>query len=115
LMRTSKYLELGTPILVADLEAWEKFANVKIGRGDAVYIRTGRWARRAKVGPWNVGREAAGLHGTTMPWLKQREIALLGSDGVNDVQPSGVSGSGEAAGRPVHTLAIAVLRGRLPG
>ena len=44
-----------------------------------------------------------------VPWLKQREIALLGSDGVNDVQPSGVSGTGEAAGRPVHTLAIAVL------
>jgi hypothetical protein len=66
-------------------------------------------ARRAKLGSWNVGREAAGLHGTTMPWLRQREIALLGSDGVNDVQPSGVTGPGEAAGRPIHTLAIAVL------
>jgi putative cyclase len=109
LMKKVDYLEPGTPILVADLEAWEKFANVKIGRGDALFIRTGRWARRDKLGPWNVGREAAGLHGTTMPWLKQREISLLGSDGVNDVQPSGVSGQGEAAGRPIHTLAIAVL------
>jgi Putative cyclase len=109
LMRKVEYLEPGTPILVADLEAWEKFANVKIGRGDALFIRTGRWARRSKLGPWNVGREAAGLHGTTMPWLKQREIALLGSDAVNDVQPSGVTGPGEAAGRPIHTLAIAVL------
>lgn len=109
LLKKVEYLEPGTPILVADLEAWEKFANVKISRGDALFIRTGRWARRSKLGPWNVGREAAGLHGTTMPWLKQREIALLGSDGVNDVQPSGVSGPGEAAGRPIHTLAIAVL------
>jgi putative cyclase len=109
LMKKVDYLEPGTPILVSDLEAWEKFANVKIGRGDALFIRTGRWARRDKVGPWNVGREAAGLHGTTAPWLRQREISLLGSDGVNDVQPSGVSGPGEAAGRPIHTLAIAVL------
>ena len=35
--------------------------------------------------------------------------SLLGGDGVNDVQPSGVVGAGEAANRPIHTLAIAVL------
>ena len=34
---------------------------------------------------------------------------MLGGDGVNDVQPSGVQGAGDAANRPVHTLAIAVL------
>lgn len=109
LMKGVEYLEPGTPIYVSDLEAWEKFAHVKIGSGDALFIRTGRWARRAKVGPWNNGREAAGLHASTMPWIHQRDIALLGGDGVNDVQPSGVSGTGEAAGRPVHTLTIAVM------
>jgi phage tail sheath gpL-like len=41
--------------------------------------------------------------------LKQRDIALPGSDGVNDAQPSGVVGAGEDAARPVHTLAIAVM------
>jgi hypothetical protein len=45
-----------------------------------------------------------------MPWLKQRDIALLGSDAVNDVQPSGIiGGSGEAANRPVHLISIAVM------
>jgi Putative cyclase len=109
LMKGVDYLEPGTPIYPADLEAWEKYAHVKIGSGDAVLVRTGRWARRAKLGPWNVGRESAGLDATTMPWLKRRDIALLGGDGVNDVQPSGVQGQGEAAGRPVHTLTIAVM------
>ena len=109
LLRGVPYLEPGTPIYVSDLEAWEKYAGVKIASGDALFIRTGRWARRAKLGPWNAAREAAGLHGSVMPWLKQRDIALLGGDGVNDVQPSGVTGAGEAAARPVHTLAIAVL------
>jgi hypothetical protein len=33
----------------------------------------------------------------------------LGGDGVNDLQPSGVVGAGEAANPPIHTLAIAVL------
>jgi hypothetical protein len=109
LLRGVPYLEPGTAIYVSDLEAWEKFAGIKIGSGDALFIRTGRWARRAKLGPWNAAREAAGLHGSVMPWMKQRDIALLGGDGVNDVQPSGVVGAGEAANRPVHTLAIAVL------
>ncbi|MBZ5607535.1 MAG: cyclase family protein [Acidobacteriia bacterium] len=109
LMRGVDYLEPGTPIYPEDLEAWEKYAHVKISSGDAVFVRTGRWARREKVGPWNVGRQAAGLDASTMPWFKQRDISVLGGDGVNDVQPSGVQGQGEAAGRPVHTLTIAVL------
>ena len=40
-----------------------------------------------------------------MPWLKQRDVALLGNDGVNDVQPSGIEGSP----RPIHQLAIVAL------
>lgn len=110
LLKNVPYLAPSTPIYPADLEAWEKFANVKIGSGDAVMIRTGRWAMRTAKGPWNSAREAAGLHVSVMPWLKQRDIALLGSDAVNDVQPSGVvGGSGEAASRPVHTLSIAIM------
>ena len=109
LLKGVPYLEPGTPIYISDLEAWEKYAGVKISSGDALFVRTGRWARRAAVGPWNAAREAAGLHASVMPWIKQRDVALLGGDGVNDVQPSGIVGSGEAAARPVHTLAIAVL------
>ena len=109
LMKGVPYLEPGTPILTSDLEAWEKYSGLKIGSGDALFIRTGRWARRSKLGAWNAAREAAGLHASTMPWIKQRDISLLGSDGVNDVQPSGIVGQGEAANRPVHTLTIAVM------
>ena len=109
LLKGVEYLEPGTHIYPEDLEAWEKFAHVKISSGDVVLVRTGRWARRAKLGPWNVGREAAGLDASTMPWFKQRDISLLGGDGGNDVQPSGVQGQGEAAGRPVHTLTLAVM------
>jgi hypothetical protein len=108
LLKGVPYLEPGTPIYASDLEAWEKYAGVKIGSGDVLLVRTGRWARRAKLGPWNAAREAAGLHASVAPWLKQRDISLLASD-VNDVQPSGVVGTGEAANRPIHTLAIAVL------
>jgi hypothetical protein len=109
LLKGVPYLEPGTAIYASDLEAWEKYAGVKIGSGDLLLVRTGRWARRAKLGPWNAAREAAGLDASVAPWLKQRDISVLASDGVNDVQPSGVVGAGEAANRPIHTLAIAVL------
>jgi hypothetical protein len=110
LLKNVPWLDPHTPIYPADLEAWEKFANVKIGSGDAVLIRTGRWALRDAKGPWPHAREAAGLHASVMPWLKERDIALLGSDAVNDVQPSGiVGGSGEAGIRPVHFLSIAIM------
>jgi len=110
LLKHVDWLEPRTPIYPEDLEAWEKFANVTITSGDAVLVRTGRWALRAAKGAWPHAREAAGLHASVMPWLKKRDIALLASDAVNDVQPSGiVGGSGEAANRPVHTLSIAIM------
>ena len=99
------YLEPGTPIFVEDLEAWEKRAGVKVGPGDALLIRTGRWARRSALGPWNVGQNAAGLHASTAAWLKARGVALIGSDDALDVVPSLVTG----IALPVHTLVITSL------
>ncbi len=104
-MKNVPYLEPGTPVYASDLEAWEKYAGITIGSGDAVFLRTGRWVQRARKGPWNVAASAAGFHASVMPWLKQRDVALLGNDAVNDVQPSGVDGSP----RPIHQLAIVAL------
>jgi hypothetical protein len=100
LLKGVKWLEPTTPIYAEDLEAWEKFANIKIGAGDALIIRGGRWAKRAAEGPWAYGQGGAGLHASVLPWLKAREISLLASDAVNDVQPSGVQG----IGRPIHQV-----------
>jgi kynurenine formamidase len=105
LMKNVPYLEPGTAITAADLEAWEKFAGLKIHSGDALFLRTGRWAQRAQKGAWNVAANAAGFHASVLPWLKQRDVALLGNDGVTDVQPSGVQGSP----RPIHQVAIVAM------
>jgi len=104
-LRNVEYLEPSTPIYVEDLEAWEKKAGIKIGSGDALLLRTGRWARRAKVGPWNVAQQAAGLHASTASWIKARGIAFVGSDVGEDVTPSMVEG----VTLPIHTLLIAGL------
>ncbi len=100
LMKKVKWLEPTTPIFAEDLEAWEKFAGIRIGAGDALLIRSGRWAKRAADGPWAYGQGGAGLHASVLPWLRARDVSLLASDAVNDVQPSGVQG----IGRPIHQV-----------
>jgi kynurenine formamidase len=100
------YLEPGTPIYVEDLEAWEKRAGVRVSAGDALFVRTGVWARRKAEGPWLRGRaqggRSAGLDPSVIPWLKQRDIALLGSDHPQYVSPSPLTGA-------VHDFALLYL------
>ena len=72
------WLEPGTRITVADLEAWEERAGVRAGPGDAFLIRWGRWARQDALGPFDTGLEAAGLDNNVIPWLKERDVAVAG-------------------------------------
>ena len=105
LLKGLPHLEPGTPIYMEDLEAWEEMAGITVRPGDALFVRTGRWARRADVGPWAVSEQTAGLHASTMPWIKARDVSFLGSDGVSDVIPSQV----DEVGLPVHLLTIVAM------
>jgi kynurenine formamidase len=100
-----RYLEPSTPIYPEDLDAWEKSTGVHIQSGDAVFIRTGRWARRVEMGPWNAAEHSAGIHATCTKWLKQKDVALLGGDGSHDVLPSGVDG----VPWPVHRILLVAV------
>ncbi len=107
LLKGVPYLEPGTRIYIDDLEAWEKRAGVKVSAGDALFIRTGRWTRRAKVGPWNAAREAAGLDAFVIPWLRQRGVAVLGSETAQDAVPA--PGGAEVTVLPLHDFALIML------
>ena len=48
----------------------------------------------------NLGQTAPGLYASCAKWLKQRDIALLGSDVVQDVRPSRVEG----VNQPIHQM-----------
>lgn len=100
-----EYLEPGTPIYPQDLDAWEKKAHIKVGPGDVVLIRTGRWARRAAKGPWASSQGLAGLYMTCARWLHQRDVAILGSDAAEDVMPSRVQGISQ----PIHELVLIAM------
>jgi kynurenine formamidase len=99
------FLEPGAAITVADLEAWEKQSGVTVSSGDVLLIRTGRWAKVKKDGQYDFLKAAAGMHASVAEWLKARDVAVIGCDGVSDVMPSGVEG----LVNPLHELVLVGL------
>jgi kynurenine formamidase len=100
-----RWLEPGRAIYPADLEAWESKAGLRVGPGDVVLVRTGRWSRWQEKGPWQLAESSAGLHASSVAWLRARDVAVLGSDVASDVFPSGVEGESH----PVHLLVLYAL------
>lgn len=75
-------------LTVADLEATEARQGVRVEAGDVLLIASGRDAlRAAKGGQLDPAEGMAGLHPECLPWLREREVAVLGSDGISDAVP----------------------------
>jgi kynurenine formamidase len=104
-LRHVPYLEATDVIYPEELDAWEKKTGVHIQSGDAVFIRTGRWALRAAKGPWDIAAHSAGLYASSARWFKQRDIAILGGDTSNDVLPSRIDG----VTFPLHQLLLVAM------
>ena len=85
-----------------DLEAAEKAQNVRVEAGDILLIRTGYYARRLTEArhPLRDGSPAA--HVACMPWFRERDIAMLGTDTHNDVSPA----THPALGNVVHIVSL---------
>lgn len=91
-------LEPGTPIFPKDLEKAEETQRVLVEEGDILLVRTG-------AGVHNTREQRSGLHPQCLPWLHERNVAVLGGDGDNDVHPSGFT-RWESA---MHSVAIPYL------
>ena len=100
-----RFLDGAHAIYPEDLEAWENKSGMKVESGDAVLVRTGCWMRRRVGGEWDVMKGSAGLHATCLPWLKERDVAVVGSDLALDVLPSGVDGFE----LPVHWVSVVAM------
>jgi kynurenine formamidase len=87
-LRGVPWLEGGAEITPDELSAAEKAQGVRVESGDILLIAGGRDARREKEGPWSpLEGGLAGLHPECIPWLRERDVAVLGSDGVSDALP----------------------------
>ncbi|HEY4927895.1 MAG TPA: cyclase family protein [Acidimicrobiales bacterium] len=78
------YLDTGQVVMVADLESAEASQGVRAGTGDILLVAWGREARRRATRGFD---GFSGLHAECLPWLAEREVAVLGSDGISDPMP----------------------------
>jgi kynurenine formamidase len=104
-LRGLPYLDKNAYIAAHDLDEWETKTGVHIQSGDAVVIRTGRWALRDAKGPWDISSASAGLDPSAIKWLHKRDAAFLVSDAAHDAIPSAVEG----VDFPIHVLAIVAM------
>ncbi|MEO5899535.1 MAG: cyclase family protein [Ilumatobacteraceae bacterium] len=98
-------LEPGQPIHPEHLDAAVDAAGITIAAGDVLLVRTGEATRRRAVRSGYTGAVQPGLHAACLPWLRQHDIAALGSDVAQDVHPSGVPGHG----MPIHTVGLVAM------
>ena len=101
-----KWLEKGYGVTPDELEAAEKAGGVRVESGDALFLRTGNLRRRHEEGAYNLQKEGyPGYHGACIPWLHERQVALLGSDVPTDCHPSGYS----SLFSPVHQVGLVAM------
>ncbi len=104
--RDVRWLEPGEGVFPADLEAAEARQGVRVGPGDAVLLRTGYGRRQREQGPDETARVGrAGWHVACLPWLFERDVALIGCDTAQDVHPSGYP----SMRSPMHAIGIVAM------
>lgn len=107
-IRGVEWLEPGERVYPEDLDQAEKDHKLQVEEGDVLLIRVGRARRRKVKGGWEPARDGvfpmAGLDPSCLSWLHERKVALLGSDGVSDVFPSGYD-----IPFPIHVGTIAMM------
>lgn len=101
-----RWLASGEGVMPEDLEAAEKAAGVRVESGDLLLLRTGYYARRLAEGPRHPLKEGSpAAHVACAPWLRDRGVAMLGTDTHNDVTPPPYPGIGNA----LHVVALVAM------
>ena len=86
-----------TRVTPSDIAAWEKKTGLRISSGDVLLLRTHRPGTPAP------GFSAAGYEPSLIPLLKERDVALIGSDTAQE------GGTIPGVGIPIHVFTIVAL------
>jgi kynurenine formamidase len=103
-------LEPGTAVEPDELAQIESDQGSVVRPGDAVLLRTGgAFSASAdhSAGPWNWQEGKSGWSASCLQWLHERDVAIIGHDGSNDVAPSGFASVGMPA--PIHVVALVAM------
>jgi kynurenine formamidase len=106
-LRGTAFVEPSSPVVPDELDAALRVQDVDVREGDALFVYVGRSARRAAAGGdfLDGALQVAGLDASCLPWLHQKGISVLGSDGANDALPR----TAGAERVPVHVGAIVYM------
>lgn len=97
------WYEANEYVTVADFEAAEERQNVRVGSGDAIFVRTGMERMEAEQGLQDV-YPRAGLHAECVEWMHKREVAVYGGDCIEKLPyPS------ERFTSPFHMIALVAM------
>ncbi len=104
--RSIPWMEPGEGVMPADLEAAERAAGVRVESGDILLVRTGYYARRLAEGPVHPLRAGSpALHVACCPWLRERGVAMIGTDTHNDISPPPYP----AMGNSFHVVSLVAM------
>jgi kynurenine formamidase len=101
------WLEPGFGVTPEHLEGAERRQGVRVRSGDIVFLRVGYSKRRREQGPRPINLGQAGWHASSLPWLHEREVAVIGNDGGQDAMPSGYHTEGLPM--PIHAIGITAM------
>lgn len=101
-----EWLESGQAISPEELLAAADRQGVTVESGDVLIVHTGDAARRLAEGPPSPYSQA-GLTAACLPYLHGSDIAVLGSDAIQDVQPSGYDSFDLL--RPIHAVSLVAM------
>jgi kynurenine formamidase len=77
--RGIKWYESHEYVTVADFEAAEKRQGLRVGSGDAIFVRTGMERMEAEMGEQDT-YPRAGLHAECAEWMHTRQASVYGGD-----------------------------------
>jgi kynurenine formamidase len=101
------WIEDGDGIYPEDVLAAEERQGVRVEEGDVLFCRTGYLARALDQHD-DAHYGGVGYHVSVLPLLHERGVAVIGSDALNDMNPSGYALDGPATPDRFHDLDSAV-------
>jgi kynurenine formamidase len=106
MLRGTKLVERGDGVGMDDIEKAEARCGFKVETGDVLLMRTGQLGERNRAGGVDVAASgSAGPKPEILPFMHEREIAVMGSDTGNDVAPTGY----KKFTNPVHQVGIVAM------
>src|SRR4051794_25371533 len=105
-LRGVDVLDADDHVYPEDLEAAEAAAGIRVGPGDVLIMRTGEGgARRREKRNYTAYKPRSGFQAACLPWLHERQVAVLASDVAQDPTPTGYP----SVTMPIHMVGIVAM------